>query len=336
MQTYNAMMRDLQAQRYFPIYYLMGEESYYIDKVADYIEHNVLTEEEQGFNQTVVFGADITMEELLSMAKRYPMMAERQVIIVREAQGIKNTDALEAYIAHPMPSTLLVFCHKNGSLDKRKRLTSLLEKNDSVAMLESKKVKEQELPGFIISYLQEDSIAIDNKTAGIIADAIGSDLNRLTSELDKLKIGLDGDNRRVTPELVEEKIGVNKDFNAFELRDAIISKNVFKANQIADYFDKNPKAGSVYSILPLLFQYFAMLMQAHYSPVKDARGIGEWLGISSWMARNYYDGLRNYSASKTLQIIHKLREIDAKSKGLDNPNTPAGELMKELLFFILH
>ena len=334
-QTYIQLMKDLQARKFAPIYYLMGEESYYIDKVSDFIAGNVLAEEERDFNQTVVFGSDVSMPQVVEYAKRYPMMAERQVVIVKESQGIKSMDMLEQYIQKPMTSTVLVFCHKNGSLDKRKKVATLLTKSDAAVVFESKKLKDTELPAFIMSYLSEQDIKIDNKSVHIIAESIGSDLNRMTSELDKLKIGLP-DDRTITPEIVEQKIGVSKDFNAFELRNAIVTKNVFKANQIIDYFDKNPKAGSIYNMIPLLFQYFANLMQAHYAPKKDDRSLGEWLGISPWMAREYVSGMKMFSAMKTLQIIAKFREVDAKSKGLDNPNTSASELMKELVFFILH
>lgn len=334
-QTYIQLMKDLQARKFAPIYYLMGEESYYIDKVSDFIAGNVLAEEERDFNQTVVFGSDVSIQQVVEYAKRYPMMAERQVVIVKESQGIKSMEMLEQYIQKPMPSTVLVFCHKNGSLDKRKKVATLLTKSDAAVVFESKKLKDTELPAFIMSYLSEQDIKIDNKSVHIIAESIGSDLNRMTSELDKLKIGLP-DDRTITPEIVEQKIGVSKDFNAFELRNAIVTKNVFKANQIIDYFDKNPKAGSIYNMIPLLFQYFANLMQAHYAPKKDDRSLGEWLGISPWMAREYVSGMKMFSAMKTLQIIAKFREVDAKSKGLDNPNTSASELMKELVFFILH
>lgn len=334
-QTYIQLMKDLQARKFAPIYYLMGEESYYIDKVSDFIAGNVLAEEERDFNQTVVFGSDVSMQQVVEYAKRYPMMAERQVVIVKESQGIKSMEMLEQYIQKPMTSTVLVFCHKNGSLDKRKKVATLLTKSDAAVVFESKKLKDTELPAFVMSYLSEQDIKIDNKSVHIIAESIGSDLNRMTSELDKLKIGLP-DDRTITPEIVEQKIGVSKDFNAFELRNAIVTKNVFKANQIIDYFDKNPKAGSIYNMIPLLFQYFANLMQAHYAPKKDDRSLGEWLGISPWMAREYVSGMKMFSAMKTLQIIAKFREVDAKSKGLDNPNTSASELMKELVFFILH
>lgn len=334
-QTYQQLMNDLQAGKFSPVYYLMGEESYYIDKVSDFIENNVLAEEERDFNQTVLFGADVSMQQVIEYAKRYPMMSEHQVVIVKECQVLKNTELLEQYMQKPMPSTILVFCHKNGSLDKRKKVASILSKSSSSVLFESKKLKDSDLPVFIINYLKLQGVGIDDKSSHIIAESIGSDLNRLVSELNKLKIGL-AEGQGITPDIVEQKIGVSKDFNTFELRNAIVSKNVFKANQIIDYFDKNPKAGSVYGMLPLLFQYFSNLMQAHYAPSKDDRSIAEWLGISPWAAREYITGMKCFSARKVLQIISKFREIDAKSKGLDNPNTSASDLMKELVFFILH
>lgn len=333
--TYDNLMKDLQARKYAPIYYLMGEESYYIDKVSDFIANNVLPLEERDFCQTILFGSDVTMKQIVELAWSYPMMAERQVIIVKEAQNLKETERLEQYILRPMQSTILVFCHKNGKFDARKKYSTMLTKSDAAVVYESKKLNENALPEFINTYLRNFNIGIDNKSANIIAESIGSDLNRLTSELDKLRIGLE-ENANITPELVEQKIGVSKDFNAFELRNAIVYKNIFKANQIINYFEKNPKAGSVYSLAPLLFQFFATLMQAHYSPKKDQYALASWLGISPYIAKECIAGMKNYNVRKTLDIIDKFHEIDAKSKGLDNPNTPAEELMKELVFFILH
>lgn len=333
--TYEPLMRDLRENKFAPIYYLMGEEAYYIDKVSDFIAENVLPEEEKDFNQIVLYGPDVTMKQIVESAMRYPMMAEHQVIIVKEAQAIKDTSALESYALRPMPSTVLVFCHKHGSFDKRKKLGGLLTKSDKCVVFESNKLKDAELRVFIKSYLQQQDISIDEKATEIIAESIGYDLNRLASELDKLKIGI-GDDHRVTPDIVEKRIGVSKDFNAYEFRNAVVSKDIFKANQIVDYFAKNPKAGSVHSLVPLLFHFFANLMQAHYSPKKDAHSIGEWLGISPWATKEYVIGLKNFSARKTLDIIDKLRETDAKGKGLDNPNTPPSELMQELIYFILH
>ena len=334
--TYVSLMRDLEARKFAPIYYLMGKEAYYIDKISDWIAENVLLPEERDFNQTIFFGSDVTAAQVVDAAKRYPMMAERQVVIVKEAQNIRNLDALEAYLQKPMPSTLLVFCHKNGSLDKRKKLTGMIEK--AAVLFESNKLKDRDLPAFIETYLRQKEVGIDPKSTQIIADSIGADLSRLASELDKICISLPENDRRVTPQVVEDQIGVSKEFNGFELRDAIVSRNIYKANQIIDYFDKNPKAGSIYAFLPLLFSYFQDLMIAFYCPKRnDPNEVAKFLDLkSSWGVQQYMTGMRNYTGMKTMQIIGKIREIDAKSKGLDNPNTPPGELMKELLFFILH
>ena len=330
-------MQDLQARKFRPVYYLMGEESYYIDKISDWIADNVLQPEERDFNQTVMFGSDVTASQVADAARRYPMMAEYQVLIVKEAQAIRSTDALEKYFKSPMKSTILVMCHKNGTIDGRKReyVKSIREAG---VLFESKKLRERELPAFIESYLRQRNVGIDPKSTQLIADSIGADLSRLTSEMDKVILSLPETDRRVTPQVVEDQIGVSKDFNGFELRDAIINRNVFKANQIIKYFDENPKAGSIYSFLPMLFNFFQNLMIAYYAPKKQSQeGVAEWLELRTpWAAKDYMIGLRNYTGMKVMQIISKIREIDAKSKGLDNPNTPPGELMKELIFYILH
>ena len=334
--TYEGIMRDLKARKLVPIYYLMGEESYYIDKIADYIAENVLQPEERDFNQTVLFGSDVTAAQIVDVAKRYPMMSDFQVVIVKEAQNIKNTEALEHYLQNPLPSTVLVMCHKNGSIDKRKKLPAIVEK--AGILFESKKLRERDLPSFIENYLKAKGASIDPKSQQIIADSVGADLSRLVGELEKLLIALPENDKRVTPQVVEDQIGVSKDFNAFELRDAIVNRNIFKANQIMKFFDNNPKAGSIYSFLPMLFNYFQNLLIAYYCPQKNNQeALAKWLDLrSAWGAKDYITGMRNYTGMKTMQIISKIREIDAKSKGLDNPNTPPGELMKELLFFIFH
>jgi hypothetical protein len=205
-------------------------------------------------------------------------------------------------------------------------------------VFESKKKRDYELPIFIKGYLQLQSTTIDDKSANMIAEHIGSDLNRLTSELDKVLLSLSEKDRRITPEIVECQIGVSKDFNGFELRNAVINKDIYKVNQIIQYFDKNPKAGSIFAFLPLLFMYFQNLMVAYYTPNKTNEGeIAKFLDLKSvWGVKDYIIGMRNFSGVKTMHIINKIREIDAKSKGLDNPNTPVGDLMKELIFFILH
>ncbi len=335
--TFDSIMHDLEARKYAPVYCLHGEESYYIDKICDYIAEHVLLPDERDFNQTILFGSDVSASQVVDIARRYPMMAERQVVIVKEAQNIKQTEALEKYMKQPQRSTILVICHKNGKIDGRKR--EYLKTIQQVGVLfESQKMKDYKLPEFIENYLKRRNASIDNKSAQLIADAIGSDLSRLTSELDKVLISLPEKDRRVTSQVVEDQIGISKDFNGFELRDAIVNRNVFKANQIINYFDKNPKAGSIYSFLPLLFNYFQNLLIAYYAPQKTSQeGVAQWLELRSpWAAKDYMTGMRNYTGMKVMQIIGRIREIDAKSKGLDNPNTPPGELMKELIFYILH
>ena len=241
--SYESIMKALRNREYAPVYILMGEESYYIDKISDYIADTLLQPEERDFNQTILFGADVTGVQVVDMAKGFPMMAERRVIIVKEAQALKGTEALEKYFEKPVPTTILVICHKNGTIDRRKKLVS---KAEAVGVVfESKKMRDYELPGFVESYLSTKGATIDRKAATMVADHIGADLNRLTSELDKVLIALPEGEKRITPDIVERQIGVSKDFNAFELRNAIIEKNVFKANQIVNYFDKNPKSGSL-------------------------------------------------------------------------------------------
>jgi DNA polymerase-3 subunit delta len=335
--TYDGVMRDLEARHFLPLYYLMGDESYYIDKISNWIAENVLQPEERDFDQTVLFGSDVTASQIVDAAKRYPMMSKYQVLIVKEAQNIKNTEPLEKYFKAPMPSTILVMCHKNGSIDGRKR--EYVKAIQQVGILfESKKLRDRDLPSFIEGYLRAKNVSIDTKSTQLIADSIGADISRLVGELDKVLLSLPEEDRRVTPQVVEDQIGVSKDFNGYELRDAIVNRNIFKANQIVKYFDENPKAGSIYSFLPMLFNYFQNLMIAHYCPQKNSQErVAEWLDLRSpWAAKDYMTGIKNYSAMKVMHILSKIREIDAKSKGLDNPNTPPGELMRELIFFILH
>ena len=319
--TYDSIMRDLREGRYAPVYILMGEESYYIDKISSFIEANALAPEERDFNQSVVFGSDVQPNQIVDMARRYPMMAERQVVIVKEAQNIKNWERIERYVEKPMETTVLVICYKNGSIDGRKKI---LAKASAVGVVfESKKKRDYELPAFIANYLKQNGRAtIDNKAAQMIADHIGADLSRLTGELDKLILSLTDGDRRVTPEIVEARIGVSKDFNAFELRSAIVNRDVMKANRIVYYFNSNPKA----------------VLIAYYAPRPyTEEGVARWLDLrGGWAAKDYITGMRNYTGVKVMQIISKIRETDAKSKGLDNPNTPVGELLRELVFFILH
>ena len=335
-KTFQDILTDLKARRFSPIYILMGEEAYYIDQITNYIAENVLTPAEQDFNLNICFGADVSAVQVTDMAKRFPMMAEYQVVIVKEAQNIHSLDALEKYLKNPAKTTILVWCHKNGKIDARKKVIGLAEAHGVV--FESKKLKEYQLAGFMQNYLAAKKITIEPKATQMMADHIGADLSRLTSELDKVALSLSENDKRITPDIVEKEVGVSKNFNTFELRDAIVNRNVFKANQIVNYFISNPKAGSLYSFLPLLFSYFQNLMIVFYSTNnKSESDIAQILGLkNNWGAKEYIIGMRNYSARKTMDIIAKIREVDAKSKGLNNVSTGAGDLMKEVIFFILH
>ena len=333
--THVEIVKDLQAKKYKPVYYLMGEESYYIDRIADYMADTILTEEEKEFNQIILYASDTELSTIINAAKRYPMMAEHQVIIVKEAQNLKNLDELSFYLQKPQPSTILVFCHKNGTLDKRKKITLEIEKTG--VLFESKRMKEAQLPGFITTYLKKKGIDIEPQACQLIAESIGSDLNRISSELDKLFLSLSPQQKRVTPELVERHIGISKDFNNFELRNALIEKNVFKANQIIKYFEENPKSNPIQMTLSVLFNFFSNLMLAYYAPEKSEQGIAAQLGLRTpWQSRDYMSAMRKYSAVKVMYIISDIRECDARSKGVGNPSTSNGDLLKELIYKILH
>lgn len=333
--THVDIVKDLQEKKYKPIYYLMGEESYYIDRIADYMAETILTEDEKEFNQIILYASDTDLSTIINAAKRYPMMAEHQVIIVKEAQNLKNLDELSFYLQKPQPSTILVFCHKNGSLDKRKKVTLEIEK--AGVLFESKKMKETQLPGFITTYLKKKGIDIEPQASQLIAESIGSDLNRISSELDKLFLSLSPQQKRVNSELVERHIGISKDFNNYELRNALIEKDVFKANQIVKYFNKNPKNNPIQMTLATLFNFFSNLMLAYYAPEKSEQGIATQLGLkTTWQSRDYISAMKKYSAVKVMYIISDIRECDARSKGVGNPSTGNGDLLKELIYKILH
>lgn len=333
--TYEDILKELRARQYRPIYYLMGEESYYIDQIADYIAAHVLTEEEKEFNLTVVYGADVDVAAVINAAKRYPMMSKYQVVIVKEAQAIRNLDELSYYLQHPLPSTILVICHKHGMLDRRKKLVAAIEKNG--ILFESKKLKEGQLSAFITAYMKRKSVDMDPKATAMLAEFIGTDLSRLTGELEKLIITLPKGQLRITPEQVERNIGISKDYNNFELRAALVEKNILKANKIIKYFEENPKSNPIQMTLSLLFGFYSNLMLAYYAPEKSEQGIASFLGLkSAWQAREYLVAMRRYSGIKTMQIIGEIRYTDAKSKGVGNTSTTDGDLLRELVFKILH
>ena len=333
--TCDDILRELKAGQYRPIYYLMGEEPYYIDLISDYITDNVLNETEKEFNLTVVYGADVDVATIINAAKRYPMMSEHQVVVVKEAQNIRNIEELSYYLQKPLLSTILVICHKHGVFDKRKKLAAEIEK--SGILFESRKVKESQLPAFITSYMKRKGIDLEPKATSMLADFVGTDLSRLTGELEKLIITLPKGQTRVTPEQIERNIGISKDYNNFELRSAIVEKDVLKAKRIIKYFEENPKTNPIQMTLSLLFGFFSNLMLAYYAPEKSEQGIAAFLGLKSpWQSREYLNAMRMYNGIKTMQIIGEIRYTDAKSKGVGNPSLNDSDLLRELVFKILH
>ena len=333
--TYEEIARDLKNRVYKPVYYLMGEESYYIDRISDYIAQTVLTEEEREFNQTILYGVDTDVASIINAAKRYPMMSEYQVVIVKEAQNVKKIEELSYYLQKPLMSTILVICHKNGVLDKRKKLAAEISKIG--VLFESKKMKDAQLPGFIASYLKRKQVDIEPKASEMMAEFVGTDLNRMAGELDKLIITLPAGSRRITPEQIERNIGVSKDYNDFELRNALLTRDVLKANKIIKYFEENPKTNPIQSTLSVLFGFFSNLMLAYYAPDKTEQGIANQLSLQpTWKAKEYMAAMRVYSGVKCMQIIGEIRYCDARSKGVDNASISDGDLLRELVYKILH
>ncbi len=333
--SYKDVLASIKRREFVPVYLLMGEESFYIDVISDALADNVLAEEEKDFNQMLIYCTKETdVRNIINTAKRYPMMSEYQLVIVKEAQNLLKLDELTEYVQNPLNSTILVLCHKNGNVDRRKKLVAAVQRVGVV--YESQKMKDSQLPGFITDYLSERNVKIDNSACMIMAEYIGSDLNRMVSELNKLIIAMPKDTDTITPELVERNIGISKEFNNWELKNAIVAKDVYKANQIVAYFNSNPKANPPFVTIPILFNLFASVMQAYYAPERSKQGIADYLGIQSWQVNELMTAMHNYSAMKTMQIIGKLRETDTKLKGVEKGNSSDADIMRELIYFILH
>ena len=328
MDEITKIITDLKNGIIKPIYFLSGEESYFIDVVSDYIEDTILTEEEKGFNQTVLYGRDVKYEDIISACKRYPMMAERQVIIVKEAQDIKGEmDLLTQYVENPMLSTLLVICYKYKNLDKRKKIHKLIKANG--VLLETKKLYDSQVLTWIRLTLQERGFKIEPKAAAILGEFLGTNLSKISNELNKLAIILP-EGSTITAANIEENIGFSKDFNIFELRNAIGSRNQFKAYQIVNYFAQNSKENPIPRVLPQVFSFFIQLMQYHGSKDKNPKSVAALIGVNPYFMKDYDVGIKNYPMRKVSQVLNSLREIDVKSKGV-GANMTQSDLYKEML-----
>ena len=331
---FQSILSDLKQKVYKPIYFLMGEEPYYIDVISDYIQNNALSDTEREFNQMVVYGVDVTMREVINMAKRYPMMAPYTVIIVKEAQNLDNLDDLSYYLQKPQSTSILVFCYKYKKVDARKKYIS--EISSQGVLFESKKLYDNQVAAFIGDYLKNEGLGIEPKAAQMLTDFLGTNLSSIVNELDKLIISRPAEVKVVTPDLVEKNVGISKDFNNFELLNALINKNVYKANQIVFYFEQNPKSNPLVLTITVLFNFFSNLMLYYYIQDKSPTNVAHELGVNPYFVKDYQTAASKFNGWKTMEVISLLRTYDAKSKGVDNSSASGGELLKELVYKILH
>jgi DNA polymerase-3 subunit delta len=327
------IVSDIKNGKLAPVYFLMGEEPYYIDRIAEFIEQNVLTEEERGFNQMVLYGRDVSIDEIIANARRYPMMAEYQVVIVKEAQDLSRTiENLTSYVNNPQPTTVLVICYKYKTIDKRKKLFKALKKNG--VLFESKKLYENQVGDWIRRVLSGKNYTISHKAAQMLVEYLGTDLGKINNELQKLQL-IVPKGSQITPELIEQNIGISKDFNNFELRKAIGDGDFVKASRIINYFAQNPKDNPTVVTISLLYNFFSQLLHYHGLQDKSPRSVASALRINPYFVNEYQTASRNYPMKRVSKIIGFLRNADLKSKGVGAVNMSTGDLLKEVLVRIM-
>lgn len=334
--TFDSIRQNILSRKFAPIYLLMGEESYFIDQITELLLESVLNETEKDFNLLTFYGIDSDVNNIIASARRFPLMSEFQLIVIKEAQNLSNIEKLDLYAQNPLKSTILVISYKHGNVDKRKSFVKSIAKNGGI-VFESKKLYDNQIPPFIKSYLAHRNIRIDDKSAQMLTDFVGNDISKLNKEIEKLIISLPKGSNTITSEIIERNVGISKDFNNFELLKAIINKDVLSANRIVNYFDKNPKENPTIVTLSVLFNYFSSLLECYWLPQKNEQSVMALLNLrSSFFARDYMIGLRNYNAIKVMNIISDLRVFDSKIKGIGNVSTPSSVLLKELIFRIMH
>jgi len=335
------IIKDLKNHKLKPIYLLHGEEPYFIDLVSDYVEHKLLSDAEKGFNQTVLYGKDTDVMTVLNAAKRYPMMSDYQVVLVKEAQEMKwgtesddkkSINPLLSYLENPLTSTILVFCYKYGKFDKRKKTYKAIEKSGLV--FESAALYDSKIPGWIEGYIAEKGYKINAQSSAMLSEYLGNDLSKIANELDKLILNVTA-GQEITLKLIQDNIGISKEYNVFELQSALGRKDALKVNQIINYFEANPKNNPIVLVLGNLNNFFTKVLIYHYVKDKSQQNLARELSVSPFFVKDYEQAARSYPYGKTMQIIHYLREYDVKSKGVES-NTDHGGLMKELMFKILH
>ncbi len=332
--TYEQIIKDLSNRIYYPVYFLSGEEPYYIDKITSYIMDNVLTEAEKAFNQSVLYGKDSDAATIINAARRFPMMAGHQVVVVKEAQEIKNFDDLVYYVEKPLKSTLLVLNYKYKSLDKRKKIYKSIQQHSLI--FDSKKLYDDKIPQWIADELRKKGYKTEPKAAALLTEFLGNDLSRIENELTKLIIVLPDNVKIITVDHIERNIGISKEFNNFELQKALTERDVVKANRIIRYFAANPKNNPVTVTITSLYFFFTKILTYHVLKDKSPGNVASVLRIHPFFVGEYVKAAHVYSAGKVEAIISLLREYDVKSKGYGNVSTDSGDLMKELIFKILH
>ena len=335
------IIKDLKNRKFKPLYLLHGDEPYYIDLVGNYVEHKLLPDAEKGFNQTVLYGKDTDIMTVLNAAKRYPMMADYQVVLVKEAQDMKwgkddddkkSINPLLNYLENPLPSTILVFCYKYGKFDKRKKTYKAIEKKGLV--FESAALYDNKVPAWIEGFISDKGYRISQPATMMLSEYLGNDLSKIANELEKLMLNVSA-GQEITLELVQNNIGISKEYNVFELQTALGKKDVFKVNQIVNYFEANPKANPIVLVLGNLNNYFSKVLAFHYVKDRSQQNLARELGVNPFFVKDYEQAARSYDYGKIMRIISYLREYDLKSKGVES-NAEDGALMKELMFKILH
>ncbi|WP_298505202.1 DNA polymerase III subunit delta [uncultured Maribacter sp.] len=333
MEEVKQIVSDIKEGNIKPIYFLFGEEPYYIDRISEYIEKNVLTEEERGFNQMVLYGKDVSVEDIVSNAKRYPMMAQYQVVVIKEAQHLsRSIEQLVSYVKNPQNTTVLVVCYKYKKLDKRKNLYKEIKKQGVI--FESKKLFENQVSDWLRKVLRSSGYSISHKAAILLVDYLGTDLSKISNELEKLKLALPK-NTEITPVHIEEHIGISKDYNNFELKKAIGQRNVLKATRIINYFAQNPKDNPFILTITLLNSFFTQLLQYHGLKDHSPKNVASKLRINPYFVGEFQTAAKNYPMRKVSQIVSHLREMDLKGKGVGANAASPSDLLKELLVKII-
>lgn len=331
--TFNQIMTELKSGKYRPIYFLMGNEPYFIDQITNYIVQNAMPKSQRDFNQIIMYGKDVTLAQIDDTARRFPMMAERMVVVVKEAQNIKSFDKLSYYAEKPLDSTVLVINYKFKTLDKRKKVYKAIEKNGII--FESKKLYENQIPDWIQKYLVAKNFTVEPVATRLLLEHLGTDLEKISNELDKLLISLTAGSK-ITAKDVEENIGISKDYNVFELQNALTSRNVLKANRIVNHFAQNPKENPFILTVNSLFGFFSKILLVHGTSDKSSQNIAKVLKVHPFFTKDYIAAARAFNIQKLFYIISVLREYDLKSKGVNNVSMSEGELLKELVFKIIH